>query len=471
MVQSTTFTVAAVAALLCALPVNAGLYSKSSPVLQVDAKSYDRLIAQSNHTSIVEFYAPWCGHCKNLQPIYEKVAKNLAGLAKVAAVDCDDDANKQLCGSMGVQGFPTLKIVKPGSKPGRPIVEDYQGPRTAKGIAEAVVDKIPNLVQKVSDKDIESYLKKDNETAKAILFTDKGRTSALLRAVAIDFKGSINVAQIRNTDKEKECLEIFGITKVPTLVLLPGGDAESIVYDDELKKDSITSFLSQIAAPNPDPAPQKPKPSKKKNGNKAPKEETVEEDKTESPSQETETEKPIVAPEPAPPIPTLGSEQDLEKECLGSRTSTCILAFVASREDEPSKKALDALAEIAHKHHQAKRNIFPFYVVTKENTAYARLVQALDLKRDVEVLAVNTRRGWWRELSGDDLSAEVVESWVDSIRLGEGEKKKFPEGMIPEEEPTEEPIAEETSEPAAEEVKEEEAAETESEEKTSHDEL
>ena len=43
---------------------------------------------------------------------------------------------------MGVQGFPTLKIVRPGKKPGRPIVDAYEGPRTAKGIVEAVKDKV-----------------------------------------------------------------------------------------------------------------------------------------------------------------------------------------------------------------------------------------------------------------------------------------------------------------------------------------
>jgi protein disulfide-isomerase A6 len=53
MVHTNTFAVT-VAALLAALPVHvqAGLYSKSSPVLQIDGKSYDRLIAQSNYTSV-----------------------------------------------------------------------------------------------------------------------------------------------------------------------------------------------------------------------------------------------------------------------------------------------------------------------------------------------------------------------------------------------------------------------------------
>ena len=94
---------------------------------------------------MLEFYAPWCGHCQNLKPAYEKAAKNLEGLVHVAAVDCDEDSNKPFCGSMGVKGFPTLKTVRPGKKPGsKPIVEDYNGPRTAKGIADAVVDKINN---------------------------------------------------------------------------------------------------------------------------------------------------------------------------------------------------------------------------------------------------------------------------------------------------------------------------------------
>lgn len=62
------------------------------------------------------------GHCQNLKPVYEKVAKSLKGLAKVAAIDCDEDKNKGLCHEFGVQGFPTLKTFKPGKKKGKPII-------------------------------------------------------------------------------------------------------------------------------------------------------------------------------------------------------------------------------------------------------------------------------------------------------------------------------------------------------------
>jgi protein disulfide-isomerase A6 len=497
MVHSSAITVA-VAAVLAALPVNAGLYSKDSPVLQVDGKNYDRLIAQSNYTSvrsslfpsihinsseptsltcpsqIVEFYAPWCGHCQKLQPAYEKAAKSLSGLAKVAAVDCDEESNKAFCGGFGVKGFPTLKIVKPGSKPGKPIVEDYQGPRTAKDIVGAVTDKIPNLVKRVDDKSLEKWLADANGTAKAILFSDKGKTSALLKTVAIEFKGSISVAQIRNTDKEKASLELFGIDKFPTLLLLPGGsEAKGIVYEGELNKEGMVKFLSQAAAPNPDPAPAKIKFSKGKDSKKKKQEkadfesasskhakeeastagpsatdEVLEEEPTRSPEPVVEAEKPIVLPEPALPIPHLSEESELIAECLGPKTGTCILALLPASPNEFAAAAVGSLSEVAHRHHSHHRSLFPFYVLPDANNGYEKVKKALDLG-EFEVIAINAKRGWWRALpkSGAsiqeaDVSEEAIERWVDSIRLGEGAKQKLPDSLVPED-PAPEEIAEE----------------------------
>ncbi|KAL2063813.1 hypothetical protein VTL71DRAFT_5618 [Oculimacula yallundae] len=475
MVHTQALAVAATA-LLAALPVNAGLYPKSSKVLQLDGKNYDRLIAQSNYTSIVEFYAPWCGHCKNLQPAYEKAAANLQGLAKVAAIDCDEEMNKPFCGQMGVQGFPTLKIVKPGKTPGRPIVESYDGPRTAKGIVDAVIDKIPNLVKRVDDKSLEAWLAESNETAKAILFSDKGKTSALLKAIAIDFKGSINVAQIRNTDKEKASLELFGVSKFPTLLLLPGGkEAEGLVYDGEMKKDPMVKFLTQAAEPNQDPAPAKvkvkAKGKDKKDAKKASKakeefeassksqaseegktggptvtDETLVEEATESPSPEVESEKPVALP--AAPIPILSTEADLEAECLGPRTGTCILALVPSKPDDVAAAAVGSLSEIAHKHKKLARKLFPFYVLSEANPGYKKVKDALKLGADTEVIAINGRRGWYKKLPGGDkvaaadVSEEAIENWVGAIQLGEGAKQKLPAGLVPEE--PEEPVVEES---------------------------
>ncbi|KAK0656962.1 hypothetical protein B0T16DRAFT_488182 [Cercophora newfieldiana] len=419
---------------LSALPsAHAAIYTKKSPVLQVDAKDYDRLIAKSNYTSIVEFYAPWCGHCQNLKPAYEKAASNLAGLAKVAAVNCDDDANKPFCGTMGVQGFPTLKIVRPKKGGGRPMVEDYQGQRTAAAIVDAVVQKINNNVVKVEDKNLDKFLADKNETAKAILFTEKGTTSALMKALAIDFLDVITVGQARN--KEVNAVKAFGVEKFPTLVLLPGGDAPGIVYDGEIKKDAMVKFLSQAGTPNPDPAPVKTKAKKdskeKESSTTKSKTTTSQSSSATSESQtSTETQQAPVIVEAALPIPAIHTPEKLIKECLTDKSHTCVLAFVPSSEDEAAKKALDGLSALAFKHSQSKRHLFPFFEVPKSNTGSVSLLKALDLSGDIEIIAINARRGWWRHFQGADFSQASLEAWIDAIRMSEGVKKTLPEGIV-----------------------------------------
>lgn len=444
---------AAAVALLSALPaVQAGLYTKNSPVLQVDGKNYDTLVAKSNYTTIVEFYAPWCGHCQNLKPAYEKAAKNLEGLAHVAAVDCDEDSNKQLCGSMGIKGFPTLKIVRPGKKAGRPAVEDYQGARSATGIVEAVVERINNHVKRVSDKDIDKFLSDKNETAKAILFTDKGTTSALLKSVAIEFLDVIAIAQARN--KESKTVGIFGVDKFPSLVLLPGGDKDAVVYEGELKKGPIVKFLSQAGSPNPDPAPaagskksdkksekKSEKKAEKKDEKKAEKKDTkppkakAEPTKEETEEAATEPTETVAAPiiiESAPPLPTIHASEKLIKECLNEKSHTCVLVFVPAADAESAKatSALKSLSELAHKHAQSKRNLFPFFAVPSSNPAAPALKKSLDLAADVEMIAINARRGWWRHFDAGDFDHASIEGWIDAIRMSEGVKKKLPEGLI-----------------------------------------
>ncbi|KAI1816848.1 thioredoxin-domain-containing protein [Poronia punctata] len=426
----------AAVAFLSALPgaQAGGLYTKSSPVLQVDAKSYDRLIAQSNHTSIIEFYAPWCGHCQNLKPAYEKAAKNLDGLAKVAAVNCDEDENKELCSRMRVRGFPTLKMVRPSKSGSKPIVDDYQGQRTAKAIVDAVVENINNHVQRVTDKDVESFLSTKNETAKAILFNEKGTTSALIRSLAIDFLDVISFAQIRS--KESKAVELFGIESYPTLVLLPGGDKDGLVYEGEMKKPAILKFLSQVAEPNPDPAPLKSKGDKKKSEKaKKEKKEKVSEDSSETtsttpePSEASPTEsKPVVAGG-IPPIPAVTSAEALIEKCLHPKAPICIIASVPASHGEAAEKALTSLSEVSHKLTSQGRNIFPFLEVHSDNTEFAPVFMGFELVNEIQVVAINAKRRWWREYEGD-FSTASVEAWIDSIRMNEGPKNKIPEAVL-----------------------------------------
>lgn len=342
---------------------------------------------------------------------------------------------------MGVQGFPTLKIVRPGKKPGKPMVEDYQGPRAAKGIVEAVKEKIPNNVKRVTDKTLDEWLNEKNETAKAILFSDKGLTSATLKALAIDFAGLVSVGQIRN--KETAAMKMFGIEKVPTLILLPGGTKEAIKFDGELKKESMVEFLSQVAPPNPDcPAP-KPKKSKAKKDDKKsakPSKATSSEEPAESPSpksQDDNTPPPVVIPEPElkPTISLLAESSELEASCLNAKSKTCVLALLPK--DETSEARATALASLAaiHKKHDARAtHLFPFFGVPATNPLASTLLAELKLgdENGVYLIATNAKKGWWKKYSGEGFDSVQVESWIDAIRMGEGKKEKLPESLVAE---------------------------------------
>jgi protein disulfide-isomerase A6 len=445
-----SWSLAASAVTLLLVPhADAGLYAKNSAVLQVDAKSYNRLITQSNHTSIVEFYAPWCGHCQKLAPAYEKAAKNLKGLAKVAGINCDDEYNKPFCGQMGVKGFPTLKIVRPSKKvPGRPTVEDYLGDRTAKAIIDAVVGRIPNHVKKVTDNSLQAWLKESNETAKAILFTEKGNISALLRALAIDYLGTVNFGQIRN--KEAAAVETFGIEKYPTFVVLPGGSSEPLIYDGDLKKEPMRDFLKQVATPNPDPAPE---PAKKKGKKKTEAKTDTKQTKVSEGDKPTDSKVSEEKDQPAPETPKdAESEPEVQQKaiavipaideahlktlCLTSSSKICaliLLPTLGERNHVPAGvlDALKGLGEVYDKHSK-RHSSFPFYIIEPNNPGSKTIRDALGLKdgKELEIIAINAKRMWWRRYAGEGYGYDSIEAWVDTIRMNEGKREKLPKSLI-----------------------------------------
>lgn len=70
---------AAVLVCLGALVGVDAMYPSSSDVVSLTSTNFDRLVKQSDAVWVVEFYAPWCGHCKSLAPEYQKAATALKG--------------------------------------------------------------------------------------------------------------------------------------------------------------------------------------------------------------------------------------------------------------------------------------------------------------------------------------------------------------------------------------------------------
>lgn len=101
--------------------------------VQLTGDSFNHAVEKG--TTIVKFFAPWCGHCKRMAPTWDELAGKFAGSsdAKVAKVDCTLDENRELCNEQGVDGFPTIFIYKNGEK-----LEEYNGSRSLDDLFEFV---------------------------------------------------------------------------------------------------------------------------------------------------------------------------------------------------------------------------------------------------------------------------------------------------------------------------------------------
>jgi thioredoxin 1 len=74
--------------------------------------TFDEEVRNSDVPVVVDFWAEWCGPCKQIGPILEELSDEMAGKVKVAKVDVD--ANQNAAMSMGVRGIPALFIFKDG---------------------------------------------------------------------------------------------------------------------------------------------------------------------------------------------------------------------------------------------------------------------------------------------------------------------------------------------------------------------
>lgn len=111
----------------CGTPAHA-----ASDVVKLTAKNFKKEVLQSDNYWLVEFFAPWCGHCKNLAPEWEKAATQLKTVARLGAVDAT--VHTSLAQKYGVQGYPTIVAFGKDKKKHEP----YQGGRTASDIVNYV---------------------------------------------------------------------------------------------------------------------------------------------------------------------------------------------------------------------------------------------------------------------------------------------------------------------------------------------
>jgi thioredoxin 1 len=104
------------------------------PVVVTEA-SFEQQVVRSSEPVLIDFWAPWCGPCRMVGPIVERLAGEMAGRLKVAKVNVDENPNLQA--KFGIQGIPTMMIFKDGQ-----VVDRWTGALPEPGIRQHLKQKL-----------------------------------------------------------------------------------------------------------------------------------------------------------------------------------------------------------------------------------------------------------------------------------------------------------------------------------------
>jgi protein disulfide-isomerase A1 len=200
----------------------------------LDDDNFSETIASGN--VIVEFFAPWCGHCKSLAPHFEKAAATLADEGIVLA-SVDATVYGELAGKYDVKGYPTLKVFKNGA------VSEYKGGRTEDTIV-SYARKIfgPPAVEISTDAELTNAQK--NKVATVGFFADKSGaeyTAFIAQANADqDFPYYVSFSA--------DLAGANGVSQ-PGIKLFKQFDEGSATFDGEFTVDGISSFVASNSVP------------------------------------------------------------------------------------------------------------------------------------------------------------------------------------------------------------------------------
>jgi protein disulfide-isomerase A6 len=232
--------------------VSFAFYDGDSKVVKLTADNFRSKVINSNELWLVEFYAPWCGHCQKMVPDFEKVAKALDGIIKIGAVDMTTD---QAAGaSYDVKGFPTLKFF--GADKNKP--DDYNGDRSINDMINFAFTKAKQVAElrlkgkggstggsshsggqqqqrePVTDKDV--IVLSDNDFEDLVMGSEDlwlvefyapwcghcQRLEPEWNDAAARLKGEVKVAKVDATTSPKVAQQ-FGVSGYPTIKMFPPG--------------------------------------------------------------------------------------------------------------------------------------------------------------------------------------------------------------------------------------------------------
>jgi len=91
----------------------------SENIINVSDESFDTDVLKAPGAVLVDFWAPWCGPCKQIAPVLDEIAESMKGKLIIAKINIDDNPNTP--GKYGVRGIPTLMLFRDGNVQGTKV--------------------------------------------------------------------------------------------------------------------------------------------------------------------------------------------------------------------------------------------------------------------------------------------------------------------------------------------------------------
>ena len=87
----------------------------SDKIIELEASTYEAAVKASGKLVLVDFWATWCGPCRQLSPVLDQIAEEQADMVQICKVSLDSDKNLPLAQQLGVSSIPALFLYKNGA--------------------------------------------------------------------------------------------------------------------------------------------------------------------------------------------------------------------------------------------------------------------------------------------------------------------------------------------------------------------